>query len=69
MTGQDPIVTVFVDGKVTIVPMSQLTERAYGLGRLEQLKADLERVRRLPTYWSKRAVDLLEAPDEEVPAE
>lgn len=55
------LVMYTADGRVAVVSPESLTERAYGLGRLDQIAADAERLRRaLPAYWAKRAVEALE---------
>ena len=64
MTDGATVVVYQADGKVSIVPMDSLTERAYGLGRVDQLVEDMERLRRgLPKHWFNRVVEILEEPE------
>lgn len=58
----DGLVTLYVDGKVTVVPLRELTERAYGLGQLDGLAKAVEKVRRgLPGHWGDKAIEAIES--------
>lgn len=59
----DGMVSVYVNGKVTIMPLRELTDRAYELGQLDGLAKALARVERaLPPHWARMAREAIEAP-------